>query len=69
MGEIDRLVGDDGFAVGGTLTLADLHLLPVLAYVAMTDEGAELFQQAPKLKRLYDTVSVRESAKTTVPQL
>jgi glutathione S-transferase len=69
MGEIDRLVGDDGFAVGGTLTLADLHLLPVLAYVAMTDEGAELFEQAPKLKRLYDTVSVRQSAKTTVPQL
>ena len=69
MSELDRLIGDDGYAVGGTLTLADLHLLPVLAYVAMTQEGSELFQNAPKLKRVYDTVSARASAKVTVPQL
>lgn len=69
LGELERLIGDDGFAVSGKLSLADLHLLPVLDYLAMTEEGGELFRETPKLKKLYDALSARDSVRKTQPQL
>lgn len=69
LGELERLVGDDGHAVAGKVTLADLHLLPVLDYLAMTPEGEQLLGETPKLKRLYDTMAARDSARKTKPEL
>lgn len=69
LGALNELVGSDGFAVGGQLSLADLHLFPVLDYVRMTAEGQTLLEDTPALKTLHDTVAKRDSAQATVPQL
>jgi glutathione S-transferase len=40
--ELDRLVGGDPFAAGPALSLADLHLAPVFAYLVATPESGQL---------------------------
>lgn len=70
LGELERLIGDDGYAVGGKLSLADLHLVPVLDYLAMTEpEGRDLLNGAHKVRKLYDNLAARESVRRTRPDL
>ena len=37
--ELERLLGTQQFFGGATVSLADLHVLPVITYLAATPEG------------------------------
>ena len=57
------------FMAGKSLSLADLHLVPVYDYFRQTPEGESLLSGAPKLSRWWATMSRRESVEATAPSL
>jgi glutathione S-transferase len=69
LAELERLIGENAYAAGSHLSLADLQLLPVLDYLSMTPEGGELLADVPRVKALHAKLAERESAKRTAPQL
>ncbi len=69
VGSIEALVGDQAFLAGEALSLADLHLIPVFAYLKMTPESALLVDDSPFFVPWWDSVSTRESVTKTQPQL
>jgi len=54
---------------GADLTLADLHLAPVMAYFSGTPEGNKLLSGAPRLNRWWQSISKRPSVVKTQPKL
>ncbi|MCB9762397.1 MAG: glutathione S-transferase family protein [Alphaproteobacteria bacterium] len=62
---IDGLVGDSAWLAGDQLSLADLTMAPVLAYVAGIPEGAAMMAACPNLSRVYGAISARESFTAT----
>jgi glutathione S-transferase len=66
--ELARLLGNDPWFGGGSISLADLHLAPVFAYVAGTPEGGELLAGFPNLKAWWGRMAERPSMAKTPPQ-
>lgn len=66
---LERLLGTNSFLAGGSLSLADLHLIPVYDYFAQTAEGERLLEGAPNLVRWWGSVSERPSVEKTKPAL
>jgi glutathione S-transferase len=52
---------------GATLSLADLFLAPVLAYVSRLPEAAAVIETAPNLKRFLLAIATRPSFTSTEP--
>lgn len=70
LGELEKLIAGPDVAVGDRLSLADLHLVPVLDYLATTaPEGPELLEGAPRIKALYESLARRDSVRQTRPSL
>lgn len=67
--ELDRLLGDQTYFTGDSLSLADLHLIPVYEYFAMTPEGAPVLADAPNLQRWWDAMVRMGSVDKTRPKL
>jgi glutathione S-transferase len=65
---IQGLMGGE-LLCGSAVTLADLHLLPVVEYLRMTKAGAAAFTARPKLAAWWDTMNARESVLRTRPKL
>jgi glutathione S-transferase len=59
--------GEGPFLVGAQLSLADLFLIPVFAYLMGTPEAGKLLKSAPRLKRWWDNISKRPSVAKTQP--
>lgn len=57
------------FIAGKSLSLADLHLVPIYDYFRQTPEGESLLSAAPKLSRWWSTMSRRPSVEATAPSL
>lgn len=53
------------YLAGGSFTLADAWLAPVIAYMRLTAEGAELLQEQSALARWWDLVAGRPSIVAT----
>jgi len=69
LGEIEKLaVGGDTLCEGG-LSLADLFLLPIADYVAMTPPGAAALSALPKLSAWAAGMAGRPSVVATRPSL
>jgi len=68
LAEFARLLGDDAWFGGKAISLADLHLAPLLAYVTMTPEGPSLLAAQPVLKGWWGRMSDRPSMAATQPQ-
>ena len=51
--------------LGEQLTLADLHLLPVIAYLRLAPEGQALLAKAPKVAAWRETMASRPSVRET----
>jgi len=68
MREIERLMGDNPFLAGPTLSLADLHLAPIMAYFSMTPEGEKALQAMPKLAAWWARMKDRPSMAKTAPK-
>jgi len=63
--QLERWRGERGFLVGKTLTLADLHLYPMLSYFVETEEGARMLDALPRLQHWLRSMRLRDSVRAT----
>jgi glutathione S-transferase len=68
LAEFARLLGSDRWFGGASISLADLHLAPLLAYVSLTHEGAGLLAAQPAMKSWWVQMAERPSMARTQPQ-
>ena len=67
---LEALVDSSGpFLCGPEISLADLHLAPVMAYFSGTPEGQKALAKAPRLSRWWQSISTRPSVVKTQPKL
>ena len=66
---LQDIMADAEWVTGDTLTLADLHMAPMIAYLADDPGGAHLLAQYPRLQAWFDRVSVRPAFVRTRPAL
>ena len=57
------------YLCGPAISLADLHVAPVMAYFSQTPEGKSLLAKSPKLARWWQEMSARPSMAKTQPKL
>lgn len=69
LGEIEKLAAGGATLCAGGLSLADLFLLPITDYVAMTPPGAKALAALPKLTAWAAAMAVRPSVVKTRPSL
>ena len=63
--QIDSWRGDREFLVGDAITLADLHLYPMLRYFIETGEGETMLGSYPRLREWLNRMQARPSARAT----
>ena len=66
IGELMRIKGGSPYLAGQDVSIADLYLAPILAYVAMTPHKSE-FLELSGVQAWWDSVSGRESFRSTQP--
>jgi len=66
--EIAGGLADASFLVGPALSLADLHLLPMIAYFTEAPEGAALLARHPRLDNWFARMKTRPSFAATDPR-
>jgi glutathione S-transferase len=64
---LDKAYGAGDWLAGGALSMADLFVAPILAYVEQMPEGAALLAAAPNVKRAQTTIRSRASFTSTDP--
>ncbi|MDX1374903.1 MAG: SRPBCC domain-containing protein [Burkholderiales bacterium] len=63
----DAAYGDRNQLAGANVSMADLFLAPILAYVCAMPEGSELMRAAPNVARAHAAMRERASFKDTEP--
>jgi glutathione S-transferase len=58
---LDRAYAQSDYLAGGQLSIADLLIAPILAYVENRPEGAQLMANAPNVRRAQKTIRARAS--------
>ena len=66
--EVEHLMGAGPQLVGTALSLADLHLAPIVAYLAMTPEGEAILKKLPKLTAWWAKIKDLPSMVKTAPK-
>ena len=66
---LDRLGGGNGYLVGDKVTLADIHLAPMMSYFTSADDGFELMQQHERLWDWWTRISAYQAFLETKPTL
>ncbi len=66
---LDRLASGGDFLVADTLSLADLHLAPMIAYFASATDGLALLKQNKRLWVWWSAISERRAFIETWPKL
>jgi glutathione S-transferase len=64
---LENLADDGAFLVGDSLTLADIHLAPIISYFSEAEAGAALLSERPKLDKWFGQISQRSSCQMTRP--
>ncbi len=64
LGAIMGIRGGDRFIAGSAVSLADLYLAPIMAYVTMTPHKEE-FLDLPGVRSWWEAISARDSFKAT----
>ncbi len=59
---------DTDYLLGDSLTLADIHLYPMLTYLAMVPDGAALLHAIPALATWRERMSLRPAVRATTPE-
>jgi glutathione S-transferase len=67
--EFERLKAGNRFLAGDEISLADLHLAPVLNYLLLTPEGPSLLAPHTELAGWWKMISARPSLVKTFPNL
>jgi glutathione S-transferase len=65
--EFERLLGAGPYFGGASVSLADLHLAPVVAYAMGTEEGRNIIGTLPGLSAWWSTILSRPAMKATEP--
>jgi glutathione S-transferase len=65
---LEALASGGTFLVGTALSLADLHLVPMIAYFVEAPEGAALLARYPKLATWFTHMKARPSFAATDPR-
>lgn len=66
--ELERLMADNKYLADGRVSLADLFVVPLYHYLALTAEGEALLKQRSKLPGWWDLMKGRNSVATTEPK-
>jgi glutathione S-transferase len=66
--ELERLMAGAAFLAGDQLSLADLHVAPIMAYAVMTPEGKGLLEQYRGLQSWWQRMAARPSMAATQPR-
>jgi glutathione S-transferase len=69
LGSLERLASGDQFLSGDVLSLADIHLAPMIGYFTMVSEANTLFNQHKRLAAWWSTISERVAYLVTTPRL
>ena len=69
LGALEALAAGGEFLIGTALSLADLHLAPMVAYFSRAPEGQELLSAYPRLSTWWHAMQRRPSVATTDPGL
>ena len=69
LSEFNRIKGDDQFLAGPEVSLADLYLAPIFAYMTMTPDADEVLQPHAGLRSWWEEMSGRASMQKTQPKL
>ncbi len=59
------LMGEDRHLAGGALSLADLHVVPMMAYFRLTPEGQRMIAATAAIGRWWDAMAARPSVVAT----
>ncbi len=62
---LEDILGSQRYFAGGELTLADLHVVPILLYFSITREGVETLSAHPRLRAWLDDMAARPSVQLT----
>ena len=65
IGVLESLLAGDRWLAGETLSLADLHAAPMIAYLRAAPEGATLMAQHPSLAAWWERIAARPSMQAT----
>jgi glutathione S-transferase len=66
---LERSYGDSDWLAGSTVSMADLFIAPILAYVEAMPEGPALLAAAPNVRRAQAAIRLRPSFTSTEPRL
>jgi len=66
---LERLVADTEYLCDTDVSLADIHLAPMIGYFAMAKEGEALLKRHRKLGHWWATMSARTAYRATMPRL
>jgi glutathione S-transferase len=66
---LERLAADAEYLCGEEISLADIHLAPMIGYFAIAEEGAALLKRYGKLSGWWGTMSARTNYRATMPTL
>jgi glutathione S-transferase len=64
---VESLMTGDDFLCGAAISLADLHLVPILDYFARTEDGRAALKQRPQLSAWWQRIEQRPSVIKTRP--
>jgi glutathione S-transferase len=64
---LDRAVAKAGFLAGDSFTVADINVMPILAYLKNFPESGNAIAAAKSLSAYYDRLAARPSFRNTVP--
>lgn len=67
LAELERPLEAAPYLAGDAVTVADLYLLPMMYYLALTPEGAAILPGFPRLLAWLERMNARASAKATLP--
>jgi len=67
LSEIERLLDGTELFGGQQVSLADLHLLPVLTYLQATTDGQQLLAATPRLQAWMGRMHQRASVQSVMP--
>jgi glutathione S-transferase len=65
LSELARLLDDQSFFAGDSISLADLHAYPMLCYFALAPEGRARLDTHPTLARWFAQIQMRDSVVRT----
>lgn len=66
---LEAITGDGPYLCGDDISLADIHLAPMIGYFVLVPEGHDQLQVHPRLSRWWSVVSKRQAYRETVPRL